>query len=132
MRHLELPGLLAPPSSADIHPGQGIIQAEAGIKAAARQLECHLQARRAEWHAVYRNAAPAQAWLEGRIAFSQGPQKAVFEARKRDLDRRAKDAERRIAQADADIAALADPRSDASIYRAILARQDSALHEGSS
>jgi hypothetical protein len=84
------------------------IATDTGIKAAAQQLERQLQARLAGWRAVHRNAEPAQAWLEGRIAFSDEAQKAELEARKRELDRKAREAERCIAQARAVIAALAD------------------------
>lgn len=104
-------------------------------KAAALQLEGRLQAKLAEWRALHRRFEPAQAWLEGRIAFSQEPQKADLEARKVELDRKVGEARRHIAQADADLAALSDPRSDAATFDAILARLTSsaelaALPEG--
>jgi len=95
---------------------------ESGSNAAAQQLKGQLQVKLVEWNAQYRRFAPAQMWLEGRIAFSQGAQKADLEVQKLEVDCKVEEAERRIAQADADIAALADPRSDVSTYRAILAR----------
>lgn len=85
-------------------------------RAVARQL----QAKLAEWRALQRRVESAQIWLEGRIAFSQGAQKADFELRKREIDDQAQEAKRRIAEADADIAALADPSCDASGWRAVL------------
>ena len=95
---------------------------ETGSNAAAQQLKGQLQVKLVEWSAQYRKLEPAQAWLEGGIAFSQGAQRADLEVRKLELDRKTKEAVRRIAQANTDIAALADPRSDASTYHAILAR----------
>ena len=95
---------------------------ETGSNAAAQQLKGQLQVKLVEWSAQYRRFAPAQMWLEGRIAFCQEAQKADLEVQKLELDWKAKEAERRIAQANADIDALADPRSDASTYHAILAR----------
>ena len=96
--------------------------AEIGGNTAAQQLKGQLQAELAEWRALHHKLEPAQVWLEGCIAFSQEAQKAELEARKLELDGKTKEAVRRIAQANADIAALADPRSDASTYHAILAR----------
>jgi len=125
MGPLEPPGLLHTLSIPGIPPAGG--EAETGTKAATQHLEGQLQAELAEWRALYRKFAPAQGWLEGRIAFSQGAQKADLELKKLEVDRKAKEAERHMAQADADIAALADPRSDASTYLTILARQKSAL-----
>jgi hypothetical protein len=106
---------------------KGVVAGGSAIerKASRQQLEDQLQANLAELRSLYRKLAPAQAWLEGRIAFSEEAQKPDLEARKLELDRRAEEAERRIAQADADIAALADPSSDASTYQAILARLSS-------
>jgi hypothetical protein len=72
-----------------------------------QQLKGQLQAELAEWRALHHKLEPAQVWLEGRIAFSQEAQKADLEARKLELDGKTKEAVRRIAQANADIAALA-------------------------
>jgi hypothetical protein len=83
--------------------------AKTASNAAAQELKNQLQAEPAEWHALYRRFAPAQVWLEGRIAFSHEAQKADLEVKKLELDRKVKEAEQRIAQANADIAALADP-----------------------
>ena len=88
----------------------------------ARELTDRLQANLAEWRARHRKFEPAQVWLEARIAFDRGTQGSDLEARKLELDRKVEEAERRIAQARADIAALADRPSDASTYREILAR----------
>ena len=124
MRHASSPILPAAPYVAGI-PAAGAVVVDhrkAGGSTAAQQLKLRLQAELAECRALYRRLAPAQVWLEGRIAFSQEAQKADLEARKLELDRKTKEAVRRIAQANADIAALADPRSDASTYHAILAR----------
>ena len=120
---------LRPIPSTGIPATEGIVasDAETDSTAATQQLRNQLQAELAEWRALHRKFAPAQGWLEGRIAFSQEAHKADLEARKLELDRKAKEAERRIAQANADIAALADPSSDASIYRAILARLTSTV-----
>ena len=127
MRLLESPGSRLTPSIAGIPAAGRVVtgNAETSSNAAAQQLKDRLQAELAEWQALYRKLAPAQVWLEGRIAFSQEAQKADFEVKKLELDCKAKEAEQRIAQADADIAALADPRSDASTYHAILARSTS-------
>ena len=124
MRFPASPNLRPASSHAGIPAAAPVVTGDVttGRRAAAQELESRLQAELAEWRALYRRLAPAQAWLEGRIAFSQEAQKADFEARKLELERRAKEAERRIAQADADIAALADPRSDASTCHSILAR----------
>ena len=100
---------------------------ETGSNAAAQQLKGQLCTELAEWRTLYRKIEPAQAWLEGGIAFSQGAQRADLEVRKLELDRKTKEAERRIAQANADIAALADPSSDASTYHTILARLTSTV-----
>ena len=96
--------------------------AETGVNPAAQQPKGQLQAELADWRALHHKLEPAQVWLEGRIAFSQEAQKADLEARKLELDGKTKEAVRRIAQANADIAALADRRSDESTYHAILAR----------
>ena len=124
MQHANSPILRAASSVAGI-PAAGAVVADnpaTGGNTAAQQLKRRLQAEMAECRALYRKLAPAQVWLEGRIAFSQEAQKGDFEARKLELDGETKDALRRIAQAHADIAALADPCSDASTYHAILAR----------
>ena len=81
-----------------------------------------LQAQLAEWRALQLKVEPARFWLEGRIAFSQGTQKVDLEVRKRELDSKAEEARQRIAQVDADIAALADPSADGATCRAIQAR----------
>ena len=85
----------------------------------------------AECRALYRKLAPAQVWLEGRIAFSQEAQKADLQARKLELDGKTKEAVRRIAQANADIAALADPRSDASTDPGPVCLASQRWHSGS-
>ena len=120
----ESPSLRPTPSIGGIPAAGAVIadDAETGGNTAAQQLQLRLQAELAECRALYRKLAPAQVWLEGRIAFSQEEQKASLEARKLELDGKTKEAVRRIAQANADIAALADPRSDASTYHTILAR----------
>ena len=100
---------------------------ETGSNAAAQQLKNQLQAKLAEWRALHRKFEPAQVWLEGGIAFSRGAQKADLEIKKLELDWKAKAAERCIAQANADIAALADPSSDPSTYHTILARLTSTV-----
>jgi hypothetical protein len=97
--------------------GEGVADStETGGNTAAAQLKRRLQAEMAECRALYRKLAPAQVWLEGRIAFSQEAQKADLEARKLELDGKVKEAEQRIAKANADIASLADPSSDASTF----------------
>jgi hypothetical protein len=120
----ESPSLRPTPSVGGIPAAGAVIadDAETGGNTAAQQLKGQLQAELAEWRALHHKLEPAQVWLEGRIAFSQEAQKADLEARKLELDRKTMEAVRRIAQANADIAALADPRSDASTYHAILAR----------
>ena len=124
MQHAKSPILRPAPSAADTPAGGGVVadNPETGGSTAAQQLKRRLQAEMAECRALYRKLAPAQVWLEGRIAFSQEAQKGDLEARKLELDGKTKDAMRRMAQASADITALADPRSDASTYHAILAR----------
>jgi hypothetical protein len=123
VQHAKSPILRAASSVAGI-PAAGAVVADSqtGSNTAAQQLKRRLQAEMAECRALYRKLAPAQVWLEGRIAFGQEAQKGDLEARKLELDGQTKDAVRRIAQVNADIAALADPRSDASTYDAILAR----------
>ena len=124
MQHAKSPIPRAASSFAGI-PAAGAVVAgnsDIGGNTAAQQLKRRLQAEMAECRALYRKLAPAQVWLEGRIAFSQEAQKGDLEARKLELDGKTKDAMRRMAQASADITALADPRSDASTYHAILAR----------
>ena len=124
MQHAKFP-ILRPASSVAGIPAADAVMGdnpETGGDTAAQQLRRRLQAEMAECRALYRKLAPAQVWLEGRIAFSQEAQNGDLEARKLELDGQTKDAVRRIAQANADIAALADPRFDASIYYAILAR----------
>ena len=124
MQHAKSPILRAASSVAGISAAGAVVadNPETGGNTAAQQLKHRLQAEMAECRALYRKLAPAQVWLEGRIAFSQEAQKGDLEARKLELDGQTKDAVRRIAQVNADIAALADPRSDASTYHAILAR----------
>ena len=98
MRLLESQSLRLTPTGADSN-------------AATQELKNQLQAQLAEWHAVHRKFEPAQAWLEGGIAFSDGAQKADLEARKLEIHRKTREAERRIAQVNADIAALAERHS---------------------
>ena len=118
MQHAKFP-ILRPASSVAGIPAADAVVAdnpETGGDTAAQQLRRRLQAEMAECRALYRKLAPAQVWLEGRIAFSHEAQKADLEVQKLELDRKVKEAEQRIAQAHADIAALADPSSDASTY----------------
>jgi hypothetical protein len=124
MQHAKSPLLRSAPSVAGIPAGGAVFadNPETGGNTAAQELKRRLQAEMAECRALYRKLAPAQVWLEGRIAFSQEAQKADLEAKKLEVDGKTKEAMRRIAQANADIVALADPRSDPSTYRAILAR----------
>jgi hypothetical protein len=107
----ESPSLRPTPSIGGIPAAGAVIadDAETGGNTAAQQLKGQLQAELAEWRALHHKLEPAQVWLEGRIAFSQEEQKASLEARKLELDGKTKEAVRRIAQANADIAALADP-----------------------
>jgi len=126
MRHANSPILPAAPYVAGI-PAAGAVVVDhrkAGGSTAAQQLKLRLQAELAECRALYRKLAPAQVWLEGRIAFSQEAQKADLEARKRELDGKTKEAERRMKQVNADIAVLADPLSGASACHAILDRAE--------
>jgi hypothetical protein len=124
VQHAKSPILRAASSVAGIPAAAAVVadSPETGGNTAAQQLKRRLQAEMAECRALYRKLAPAQVWLEGRIAFGQEAQKGDLEARKLELDGQTKDAVRRMAQANADIAALADPGSDASTYHAILAR----------
>ena len=124
MQHAKYP-IPRPASSVAGTPAARVVVADnpkTGADTAAQQLKRRLQAEMAECRALYRKLAPAQVWLEGRIAFSHEAQKADLEVQKLELDRKVKEAEQRIAQAHADIAALADPSSDASTYHTILAR----------
>ena len=109
MRLPESPSLRPTPSVGGIPAARAVIadDAETGGNTAAQQLKGQLQAELAEWRALHHKLEPAQVWLEGRIAFSQEAQKADLEARKLELDGKTKEAVRRIAQANADIAALA-------------------------
>jgi cytidylate kinase len=118
MQHAKSPILRPAPSAAGTPTGGADVadNPETGGSTAAQQLKRRLQAEMAECRALYRKLAPAQVWLEGRIAFSHEAQKADLEVQKLELDRKVKEAEQRIAQAHADIAALADPSSDASTY----------------
>ena len=124
MRPPDTSSLRPTPSMSGIPATGGVVagNAETYSDATAQQLKNRLLAELAEWRALHRRFAPGQVWLEGRIAFSKEAQRADLEIRKLELDRKAKEAERRIAQANADIAALADPGSDASTYHAILTR----------
>jgi hypothetical protein len=117
VQHAKSP-IFQPASSVAGTPAAGAVVAHnpgTGGNSAAQQLKRRLEAEMAECRALYRKLAPAQVWLEGRIAFRQEAQKADLEAKKLELDGKTKEAVRRIAQANADIAALADPRSDASL-----------------
>ena len=118
MQHAKSTILRPAPSAAGTPTGGADVadNSETGGSTAAQQLKRRLQAEMAECRALYRKLAPAQVWLEGRIAFSHEAQKADLEVQKLELDRKVKEAEQRIAQAHADIAALADPSSDASTY----------------
>ena len=107
MRLPEPPGLRPPSSIAGIPAATPALTNDRPTVTRA-QLQIRLQAELAEWRALYRKLAPAQAWLEGRIAFSEEPQRTELEARKRELDRKAREAERCIAQAHADIDTLSD------------------------
>ena len=109
MRLPESPSLRPTPSAGGIPAAGAVVadNAETGGNTAAQQLKGQLQAELAEWRALHHKLEPAQVWLEGRIAFSQEAQKADLEVKKLELDRKAKEAEQRIAQANADIAALA-------------------------
>jgi hypothetical protein len=109
MRPLDPSSLRPTPSVGGIPAAGAVIadDAETGGNTAAQQLKGQLQAELAEWRALHHKLEPAQVWLEGRIAFSQEAQKAELEARKLELDGKTKEAVRRIAQANADIAALA-------------------------
>lgn len=128
MRPPESSNLRPTPSISGIPATGGVVasDAETDGNAAAQQLsnqlENQLQAELAAWCALHRKLAPVQAWLEGRIAFSQEAQKADLNVRKLELDRKIQEAERHIAQVNADIAALAGSSSNASTYQAILAR----------
>ena len=108
MKRAETSGRRPSSSAAGVPPAGGCAAAETRHRTntPAQDLERQLLARLAECRALYRRLAPAQIWLEGRIAFSEGPQKAEFEARKRELDRKADEAGRGIAEADAEIASL--------------------------
>ena len=108
-------------------PAAGAVVAnnpETGGNTAAQQLKRRLQAEMAECRALYRKLAPAQVWLEGRIAFIQEAEKGDLEARKLELDGKTKEAERRMKQVNADIAVLADPLSGAFACHAILDRAE--------
>ena len=119
------PGMLRPPSA----------EASATADATAPQGDCaarnaalkgRLESQLADWRRQYAKAAPAQAWLDDRIANCDGEEKAQWQAKKAELDKKAAESSRRIGQADDDIEALSDPRSTAATFNAILARQKSA------
>ena len=112
MRPLD-PSSLRPAPLATGIPAMGEVvasDAETDSEAAAQQLRNQLQTELAEWRALHRKLAPAQVWLEGRIAFSQEAHKADLEITKLELDRKVEEAEQRIAQANADIAAISSCR----------------------